>query len=176
MLRLPLATVFLSAALICFSSALPDQSQLSLNSGSLDQLADSWSYVDCGEPEDAVQILSISVSPDPPKIGAELTVTIDAVVQEVIEEGATAEVLVKVGRIKLLQKTFDICEEARNANASVSCPVEPGPYTIVQSVELPKEVPKLKYVVTVRGFTEDDRNMVCIDLTMQWRPFLQFWD
>jgi hypothetical protein len=38
---------------------------------------------------------------------------------------------------------------SRNANASVSCPVEPGPYTIVQSVELPKEVPKRKFIAHI---------------------------
>ncbi|KAJ7078318.1 ML domain-containing protein [Mycena belliarum] len=138
--------------------------------------ADSWSWDNCGEDADPVHINSITVSPDPPKIGAELTVTIDAQVEQTIEEGATADVLVKVGRIKLLQQTFDICEEARKANASVSCPVEPGAYTIVQSVELPKEVPKLKYVINVQGFTSTDEPMVCVDLTVQFRPFFQIWD
>lgn len=38
-----------------------------------------------GEDSDPVQIVGISVSPDPPKIGAELTVTIDAQVKETIE-------------------------------------------------------------------------------------------
>jgi len=116
------------------------------------------------------------VSPDPPKIGAELTVTVDVEVIETVEEGATADVLVKVGRIKLLQKTFDICEEARKANASIACPVEPGSYTIVQTVALPKEVPKMKYVINVRGYTKDEDDMACVDLTVQWRPFFQLWE
>jgi hypothetical protein len=64
-----------------------------------------------GEPSDAIQIKSVSVSPDPLKIGADLTVTVDLDVVEVIEEGTTADVLVKVGRIMLLQKTFDLCDE-----------------------------------------------------------------
>jgi hypothetical protein len=33
------------------------------------------------------------------------------VIVEIIEEGTTADVLVKVARIMLLQKTFDICDE-----------------------------------------------------------------
>ncbi|KAF7349894.1 ML domain-containing protein [Mycena venus] len=73
--------------------------------------------------------------------------------------------------IKLLDKTFDICEEARNANATVSCPVQPGAYSIVQTVELPKEVPKLKYVINVRGYTVDEDAMACVDLTVQFKPF-----
>ncbi|KAJ6556162.1 hypothetical protein B0H19DRAFT_1235446 [Mycena capillaripes] len=103
--------------------------------------------------------------------------------------GATADVVVKVGGRKLFQKTYDICEEAclstyfsiayltmppsRNANASITCPVEPGLYTVVQTAELPTEVPKLTYVINVRGYTKDDDDMVCVDLTVQFRPFFQ---
>ncbi|KAJ6474992.1 ML domain-containing protein, partial [Mycena sanguinolenta] len=123
---------------------------------------------DAGLPSDAVQIKSISVSPDLPKIGAELTVTVDVEVMDTVEEGATADVLVKVGRIKLLQKTFDICEVAWNANATITCPVAPGTYSIVQTVQLPKEVPKIKYAVSVHGYTKDQLDMACVDLTVQW--------
>ncbi|KAJ7485924.1 ML domain-containing protein [Mycena latifolia] len=168
------APLLVLASLVGFSLALPGPSQLSL--ADTTQVADSWEWKSCGEDSDPVKINSISVSPDPPKIGAELTVSIDAQVLKTIEEGATADVLVKVGRIKLLQQTFDLCEEARKANASVSCPVEPGAYSIVQTVELPKEVPKLKYVINVQGFTKDDDAMVCVDLTVQFRPFFQVWN
>ena len=52
------------------------------------------------------------MKPDPPVPGKNLTVTVDADVLETIEDGATADVTVKLGLIKLLQKTFDMCEEA----------------------------------------------------------------
>ncbi|KAJ6474977.1 hypothetical protein C8R45DRAFT_834750, partial [Mycena sanguinolenta] len=91
-----------------------------------------------GKQSDAVQIKSISVSPDPPRIGAELTVTVD-----VEADGAMADVLVKVGRIKLLQKTFDICEEAcTQRKLQHKMPRRVGPYLIIQTVDLSKEVPK----------------------------------
>jgi hypothetical protein len=67
-------------------------------------------------------------------------------------------VVVKVGVIKILQKEFDLCEEAcvlssysecpadrissRKAHASISCPVEKGEHTVEHTVELPKEIPK----------------------------------
>lgn len=58
------------------------------------------------------QLKSITVSPDPPVPGKPLSVTAVADVLETIEEGAYADVLVKLGLIKLLQKRFDVCEEA----------------------------------------------------------------
>ncbi|WVW84722.1 phosphatidylglycerol/phosphatidylinositol transfer protein [Kwoniella bestiolae CBS 10118] len=128
------------------------------------RIMDSWSYVDCGLATDAVQLKSIHVTPDPPVPGKNLTVEVEADVIEPIKEGAYADVTVKLGLIKLLQKQFDVCEEARNANATVQCPVAPGPYKVKQTVELPKEIPKAKFSVQVRGYTDEDDDMVCLDL------------
>ncbi|CAK5269060.1 unnamed protein product [Mycena citricolor] len=137
---------------------------------------DSWSYEDCGNESDPVSITSISVSPDPPKIGQDLTVSVAFEVTQLVEEGAFADVLVKVGRIKLLNQRFDLCEEGRKANASVSCPVEPGNYVITQTVELPKETPKLRYVINVQGWTKAEKALACVDLGVYFRPFFQVWD
>jgi hypothetical protein len=84
-------------------------------------------------------------------------------------------VLVKLGLIKLLQRKFDVCETASvrlressprsflaiaitdppvflilisaENNATIQCPVVPGVYEIVQTVELPKEIPKGPYPI-----------------------------
>ena len=61
---------------------------------------------------DSVQLKSIKVSPDPPQPGKNLTVEVEADVLNEIDEGAEADVTVKLGLIKLLQKKFDVCEEA----------------------------------------------------------------
>ncbi|KLT39230.1 vacuole protein [Cutaneotrichosporon oleaginosum] len=129
---------------------------------------DSWRYVDCGLPTDPLQIESIELTPDPPKPGKALEVKVKASAIEKIEEGAYADVTVKLGLIKLLQKQFDLCEEARNANASVQCPVEKGDYTVVQKVDLPKEIPKAKFVVNVRAYTADDDDLACLDLIVDF--------
>lgn len=55
---------------------------------------------------------SLTVKPDPPRPGEPLEITAKADVLEVIDEGAYANVLVKLGLVKLLQKRFDVCEEA----------------------------------------------------------------
>jgi hypothetical protein len=82
-----------------------------------------------------------------------------------LQWGAYANVTVKIGFIKLLQKQFDICEEAcvlscvtwllpnagphpsENANATLRCPVQSDDYVIVQTVALPKEIPKGKSIL-----------------------------
>lgn len=109
------------------------------------------------------------------------------------QEGSYADVLVKLGLIKLLQRRFDICEEAcvpaqvpsklhrsfsrltstlilapalcsDNANASLTCPVKPGHYTLTQTVELPKEIPRAKFAIDVLGVTAEDEDMLCLKL------------
>ncbi|KAH7911964.1 ML domain-containing protein [Hygrophoropsis aurantiaca] len=133
---------------------------------------DSWSYANCGLPSDPIQIHSISVSPDPPKPGQDLTVKVVGEATEVVEEGAYADVVVKLGLIKLLQRRFDVCEEARSANASVQCPVTKGEYTVEHTVALPKEIPRAKFTVGVRGYTADDDDLVCLDLKVDFMPKL----
>lgn len=75
----------------------------------------------------------------------------------------------------------------RNANTDIQCPVEEGEYTVVHTVELPKEIPKGELIfptlvcsctnqtsiapfnVAVRGFTVEDEPLVCLDLTIDFR-------
>ncbi|KAJ3507103.1 hypothetical protein NMY22_g17036 [Coprinellus aureogranulatus] len=133
---------------------------------------DKWEWTDCGEPEWPVQIDSIEVSPDPPQPGKDLTVKVKAKTSERIEDGFYADVQVKLGLVKLLEKTFDVCEEARNANATIQCPVEEGSHVIEQTVALPKEIPRAKFVVNINGYTEEE-DLLCLTLKVDFmkNPF-----
>ncbi|KAK6969196.1 ML domain-containing protein [Favolaschia claudopus] len=133
------------------------------------QMKPSWGYTNCGEPTDIIQLRSLKVTPDPPQPGKNLTITVEGEARETIEEGAYADVVVKVGRIKILQREFDICEEALKANASVTCPVEKGEYTVTQTVELPREIPPAPFTVELRGNTVDDDPLVCLDIFADFR-------
>ncbi|KAK7007794.1 ML domain-containing protein [Favolaschia claudopus] len=133
------------------------------------QIRSSWGYTNCGEPTDLIQLKSLQVTPDPPQPGKSLTITVEGEARETIEDGAYVDVTVKVGRIKILQREFDICEEALKANASVTCPVEKGEYTVTQTVELPREIPPAPFTVEVRGYTVEDDPLVCLDIVADFR-------
>ncbi|KAL0580372.1 hypothetical protein V5O48_001617 [Marasmius crinis-equi] len=136
---------------------------------------DSWGWESCGSDSDIIQIDSIQVSPDPPQPGKELTVKVKGVASETVEEGAMADVVVKLGLIKLLSKTFDLCDEARKANATIQCPIEAGEHDVTQVVELPKEIPKAKFKVNAQGYTEDEKDLFCVDLTIDFMKFPHVW-
>jgi len=131
-----------------------------------------WSFTDCGLPTDAIAIKSLKIDPDPPKPGQKLTIYASGTVKQIIDEGAYADVIVKLGLIKLLTKRFDVCEELRNANATLQCPVQPGDYDIVQSVDLPREIPRAKFMVQARAFTQPpETDMACADISIDFlRP------
>jgi len=125
-------------------------------------------WKDCGQPTTVIRVKSIEVSPDPPQPGQNMTIKVKGLAQETIEWGAYADVTVKLGLIKLLQKRFDVCEEARDADASIQCPVEPGEYEVEQTVALPEQVPKAKFLVQVRGFTVEEADMVCVNIEVDF--------
>ncbi|KAL1412897.1 hypothetical protein Q8F55_000646 [Vanrija albida] len=129
---------------------------------------DSFSWTDCGQKTDAVTINSITLNPDPPKAGHNLTVTVKATANEEIGEGATADLTFRLGKIAIKRKTIDLCEEARSRDLSIRCPVSKGEHTVVETFELPRELPPGKYRIEVRAFTADDTNLACLDLAVDW--------
>ncbi|CAL1695450.1 unnamed protein product [Somion occarium] len=161
MARLSLLTLLLASSVLGLAS--PRTQQETLQSA----LSDKWKWSDCGLDSNPIHIESIEITPDPPKPGEDLTVTVKGVASERVEEGAYADVAVKVGRIKILQKEVDLCEEA--ANTSVQCPVEEGEYTVTHTVTLPKEIPQAPFNVEVDGYTVEDEDLVCLRLSIDFR-------
>ncbi|PPQ64423.1 hypothetical protein CVT26_002130 [Gymnopilus dilepis] len=174
----PFYVALAGLSLLAHSVALSTPQQQPMHDvGSPVRTTEGWTWSDCGVETDPIRIDSIHVTPDPPQPGQDLTVTVKGTVVEQIEEGAYADVTVKLGLVKLLQKRFDVCEEARAANASVQCPVEKGAYTVEQTVALPKEIPKAKFSIDVNGYTVDDDDMLCLNLKVDFmkRPFPRLW-
>ncbi|TBU48180.1 ML domain-containing protein [Dichomitus squalens] len=128
-----------------------------------------WDWNDCGTDSHLIHIKSIQITPDPPARGEDLTITVEGVADGPVEDGAYADVTVKAGPIRILHKEFDLCEEARNANTTIQCPVEEGTHKVTQTVSLPKEIPPAQFTVNIRGYTDDDDDLVCMDLLMDFR-------
>ncbi|KAJ8084100.1 hypothetical protein PM082_002867 [Marasmius tenuissimus] len=164
------------AGLLClFTIANAVSIQSPFKSDGTVHTTDSWAWESCGGPDDIIQINSIEVSPDPPQPGKELSVKVNGVAKEQVEDGATADVVVKLGLIKLLSKKFNLCEEARKANASIQCPIEAGTHEVTQVVELPKEIPKAKFKVNAQGYTKDEEDLFCVDLIVDFIKFPHVW-
>ncbi|EGG10957.1 uncharacterized protein MELLADRAFT_123977 [Melampsora larici-populina 98AG31] len=171
-------TVFYSLLLVCGAQArwTSDLLQSDMLTRLSERLSSSdpqtqtiWSFNNCGLETDAITIDKFEVSPDPPKPGKKLIITASGTANERIQEGAYADVVVKLGLIKLLHKQFDVCEElSRNANATLQCPIEPGQHTMIYTAELPREIPPAKFIVQARAYTQDDADMACADVKIDF--------
>ncbi|KAL1757585.1 ML domain-containing protein [Schizophyllum commune] len=167
-MRLSLIALVAGSLALLGATSSVDAEQVRLQTGGA-RVEKSWSYIDCGYDGSTVNLKSIEISPDPPIPGQQLTVTVKADVREIIQDGASATVVVKVGLIKLLHRTYDICEEARKANSTVQCPVEKGEHTVVQTVQLPREIPRAPFKIDVDAYTHEDDDMACVRLAVDFR-------
>ncbi|MEU1225416.1 ML domain-containing protein [Streptomyces sp. NPDC005828] len=131
-----------------------------------------WNYTNVGLPTDALQIESVTVTPDPPKPGAEAKMVIKGTVQTAIEDGAYFDLTVKLGLIKLLHKQFDLFEELRNGSSSegwsatpdpAGGPIKPGPVELTYVMQLSREIPQGRFKVHFRAFTADEDDLAALD-------------
>ncbi|KAJ5088859.1 Phosphatidylglycerol/phosphatidylinositol transfer protein [Penicillium angulare] len=130
--------------------------------------AGTWSYENCGTEIDAFQPKSIEVSPALLTPGATHNITIKGTATEEIAEGAYAEAVLKLGMIKLISKTFDICQVFRERNTTVQCPIQRGEFELVDQFELPKEVPPGKFVGSIQGYSASDDEILCAKFTVDF--------
>lgn len=127
-----------------------------------------WIWSVCGSQQEAVVLKSVDVKPDPPIPGQNLTVHATGTVNHDITQGTYADVVVKLGFIRLLSRRFDICQLAEDNDAELKCPLKPGEYELTHTVELPKEIPPAKFNVHTTGKTAQDNDLLCMDLSIDF--------
>ncbi|MDH6130710.1 hypothetical protein P3T37_000077 [Kitasatospora sp. MAA4] len=138
-----------------------------------------WSYTDAGLPSDPLQIESLLVSPDPPKPGSTVTLRINAVAVEAIEDGAYFDLVIKLGLVKLLQRRYDLFEELRGGGVDalkLSCdtsdgkgPIPKGRTVLTAVIDLPREIPRAKFMLNVRAFTVNDDDLAALDIKVDFQ-------
>lgn len=82
----------------------------------------------------------VTLSPDPPVKGEDLTIGFKGYLSETVPNGTTVQVIVKYGVVRLLQKKFDFCEKIEEVDEK--CPIPKGELTFTKVVALPKEIRK----------------------------------
>lgn len=117
---------------------------------------------DVNEPQ-LLELSIVELTPDPPVRGKNLTITAVGKLLEQVEEGSYVDVEVRLGYIKLLTQTFDLCETLEDNDVDgLTCPLAAGRYSIKKEVEIPAEVPPGKYVVLARAYNVDDQLISCL--------------
>ena len=87
--------------------------------------------------------------------------------REDMEYGAFMSMTIKLGLIKLMSKTIDLCEDE---TYKIDCPLKKGDFTIVKSLDLPREVPPGKFSIDLDGYTNADQPLICIRAKADFLP------
>ncbi|KAG0681284.1 Phosphatidylglycerol/phosphatidylinositol transfer protein [Kluyveromyces marxianus] len=117
---------------------------------------------DLEEPQ-SLDITSVSLDPNPPQRGENLTIVASGLLKTVVEEGAYVDVEVRLGYIKLLSQTYDLCEQLEENDVSgLKCPLPADEYDLLKSVEIPNEVPPGRYSFFARAYNADDTQITCL--------------
>ncbi|QEU61664.1 Npc2 [Kluyveromyces lactis] len=111
----------------------------------------------------SLDVTQVNLVPNPPQRGENLTIAAAGVLQTTIEEGAYIDIEVRLGYIKLISQTYDLCEQLEeNDIDGLKCPIEEGVYELNKIVEIPSEVPPGKYSVIARAYNVDDEQITCL--------------
>jgi len=115
----------------------------------------------CGSTEGDILIIDhVDIDPNPPVQGEKLVIKASGELKEKIEAGAYVKLTVKLGYIKLVSQTIDLCDHA--SEIDLECPVEKGQREVTKEVEIPKAIPPGKYNVQADVYTKDDEPITCI--------------
>ncbi|EFA83724.1 hypothetical protein PPL_02791 [Heterostelium album PN500] len=123
--------------------------------------ADIWS--NCGNPNDIFQISSVSIVPDPPAKGKDLTVTIGGSLSETLT-GGNAHVSVKYGFITILNKDEPICQ----TNSPIPCPIEAGPLSKTFTAAIPSNTPSGSYKANIVITDQNKSQIACINVNLKF--------
>ncbi|KAL3233028.1 Phosphatidylglycerol/phosphatidylinositol transfer protein [Nakaseomyces bracarensis] len=119
-----------------------------------------------------LEITKLDLAPNPPKRGSKLVIEASGEVFETIKDGAYIDVEVRLGYIKLLTQTYDLCEVLEDNDVDgLQCPIQKGKYNkLSKDIDIPQEVPPGKYMVTARAYTAEDDLITCITGEVYFPP------
>ncbi|KAI7852501.1 ML domain-containing protein [Circinella umbellata] len=124
---------------------------------------------DCSDDSYILEIKDITLTPPMPVPGEDLIIEAVGYLKETVDQGASANVLVKLGVVTLLHKDFDICGQLEDNDTELKCPIENGLIKVTQKVTLPKEIPKAHFKVQVRATNWDESDLACLNVDVDFR-------
>lgn len=112
------------------------------------------------------EINKIQFSPNPPKVGQDVQITVKGNLKEEAPKDSIMTVKVKRGALKLTKLEYDFCE-----GVNTTCPVQPGDVLFSKAQFLDPRLPtNWKYNVFVEVKTKDKKQLACIKVPVRLAP------
>ncbi|KAK3826022.1 MAG: hypothetical protein J3Q66DRAFT_113253 [Benniella sp.] len=114
----------------------------------------SAAFSSCGSSTDDFQLSTVSYTPNPPKVGQSVCITLKGTLSKQVTQGASIRTTATFWGINVYDQTTDLC--AALSNSTNPCPIATTVNTVTHCVDVPSNVPAgvsltLKAVATNNG-------------------------
>jgi len=123
--------------------------------------ADIWT--NCGSSSDDLTIDTVSITPDPPKIGQTLTIVATGSLSTTVTGGSAFVSIIYDGFLPVLNNTFALCTLANQIG--VKCPLAQGPVGFKVSQAIPAVAPSGSYGGKIVATDQNGKEIACISLS-----------
>jgi len=115
-------------------------------------------FTSCGDDSDSLRIDSVKITPDPPKIGADLVIDLAGNLAKVLEAGSNLNIRAYLGFIEVKNEDVDLC-----TTLNLNCPFASGQQAIHAKLTLPTSIPAgVTIKVELRGSNVDQSEIFCL--------------
>ncbi|KAF9436957.1 hypothetical protein BGZ76_002460 [Entomortierella beljakovae] len=99
----------------------------------------SAAFTSCGSSTDTFTLASVSYTPNPPKVGQDVCITLNGSLSAPVTDGAQLRVTGTFIGITVYDQTSDLC--AGLAGSATPCPIATTVTTVNQCIQVPSSVP-----------------------------------
>jgi C1A family cysteine protease len=121
---------------------------------------DIWSS--CGTSGDHLSDLAVTITPNPPVKGSDVTVAVSGTLDEQVTKGSVSYSVEYLG-IKIYSATQSLCDDFKEF---ITCPVAAGPFKLSITEKIPSSVPKGTYKAHVKLTDQQNQEITCIDANL----------
>ncbi|KAJ3323652.1 Phosphatidylglycerol/phosphatidylinositol transfer protein [Boothiomyces sp. JEL0866] len=112
-------------------------------------------------------VKSTSIKPYPLIHGQNVTIHATGTTSGVIKSGASIDVSVYKGKIRIYHQTLDLCAQSALQKPPVKCPIAPGNQTLDVTQLVPSIIPPGIYNMTIVSTNADKSPINCLTSNIQ---------
>ena len=118
---------------------------------------DATKFNMCSGSDATLKVNSITMNPDPPHKGQDVTFGFSGQLSSPIVQGANIHVTVKLGFFTVKEMDVDICSQK-----GITCPIPAGPVTLTHTEHLPDDIPAVTVHVEINATNADGSSIACV--------------
>ncbi|KAJ3268476.1 Phosphatidylglycerol/phosphatidylinositol transfer protein [Terramyces sp. JEL0728] len=108
-----------------------------------------------------------SITPYPLVHGKNVTIFATGPSTGAINQGASIDVSVYKGKIRIYHQTLDLCQQSLLQTPPIACPIPAGPQTMNVTQLVPAIIPAGQYVMTIATTNADGSAVNCLTSNIQ---------